>query len=265
MNSRSFANAGRTASLLAALALPCGCAGRQAAGSPAPAPGAPGSADPGGERAQLQAPAALMDVRLTDLTGDSIRMADLRGQVTVIAMWATWCKPCLLELPLLDAVRRRYADDPGVSVVAVSIDEVASAEELGEVQATVERLGLQVPVYLDQTGQVARHLMGAIRSVPLLAILDRDLHMVRERGFDTATDEPTYVAAKSALIELARKGELPAGEPGTPDDPETRALVTSLRRDLRRAYPELSEERIEELLADLEERMLYARPRPRPR
>jgi hypothetical protein len=123
------------------------------------------------------------------------------------------------------------------------------------VQATVERLGVKLPVYVDQTGRLARHLMGGINSVPLLAILDRDLRMLRERGFDTSTNESAYVASKSALIELARKGELPASEPGTPDDPETGALVAALRANMKRAYPELSEERIEELISDLEERM----------
>jgi thiol-disulfide isomerase/thioredoxin len=249
--------------LVAALALTSGCAGRlnddgpgsrPAGTATAATPRRTGDPAPPG-RSPPRAPRALMDVPLTTAAGNSVRMADLRRQVTVIAVWATWCKPCLQELPLLDAVRRRYADDPKVSVVAVSIDEVDSAEELGKVQATVDHLGLKLPVYVDQTGKLANHLMGAIRSVPLLAILDGDLHMLRERGFDVSTSESAYIAEKSALIELARKGALPAPAPPTPADAETSVLVAALRANLKRAYPELSEERIEELLTDLEERM----------
>jgi thiol-disulfide isomerase/thioredoxin len=251
--------------VLAAIALSSACAARSAAQKPATgsAPLARPAGAPTAAGAQLRAPRAVLNVPLTTLAGESLKLADLGGQVTVVAIWATWCKPCLQELPMLDAVKRRYADDPTVSVVAVSIDEVESEEDLGNVQAIVERLGVKLPVYVDQTGRLARHLMGGINSVPLLAILDRDLRMLRERGFDTSTNESAYVAAKSALIELARKGELPATTPGTPQDPETGALVAALRANLKRTYPELSDERIEELIADLEERMLDTKRRMR--
>ena len=206
---------------------------------------------------QPRVPRSLLEVPLTSLTGDSVKLAELSNQVTVIAIWATWCKPCLMELPFLDAVKRRYANDPKVSVVAVSIDEVDTPEELGQVQATVKRLGVKLPVFVDQTGKLSRHLMGAIQSVPLLAILDRDLRLLRERGFDTSIDQKEYVEEKSALIELARKGELPAPPPPAAEDAHNGAILAALRANLRRAYPELSEERIEELLQNLEERMEY--------
>ncbi len=205
--------------------------------------------------AQPQVPRSLLQVPLTTLKGDSVRLSDFSNHVTVIGVWATWCKPCLMELPFLDAVKRRYADDPKVSVVAVSIDDVDTPEELSQVQATVKRLGVKLPVVVDQTGKLARHLMGAVQSVPLLAILDADLHMVRERGFDTSTDERAYVKEKSELIELARKGALPAPPPAAAEDIETTALLDALRANLKRTYPELSEDRIEELLQSLEERM----------
>ncbi len=269
MNTRYAWNVGRMASLLALaplIALASGCAERHAGkrGTGASARIAKKAPQALG-RLPSRAPEALMDVRLTDLSGESVTMTEVRGQVTVIAMWATWCKPCLLELPMLERVKRRYANDPRISVVAVSIDEVSNAADLAEVQATVKRMGLTMPVYLDQTGKLARHLMGAVRSVPLLAILDPELRMLRERGFDTSVDERTYVSAKSALIEQARRGELPAGEPPAPGDAETGAVVTALRANLKRAYPELSDDRIEELLSDLEERMEYAKLRRRAR
>jgi thiol-disulfide isomerase/thioredoxin len=250
----------RTAALSAALLLAAAASacGHREAAAPAKAaarPGAVASAASAGKDPQLRVPRALMDVPLTTLSGDSVTLSEVGKPVTVIGVWATWCRPCLMELPMLDAVKRRYADDPNVSVVAVSIDEVESTEDLNKVQATVERLGLKLPVFVDQTGKLARHLMGRIRSVPLLAILDRDLYMVRERGFDTSSTESGYVSAKSALIELARKGELPATEPAGGNDPMASALVAALRANLRQAYPELSEERIEELLSNLEERM----------
>jgi thiol-disulfide isomerase/thioredoxin len=236
-----------------------GCANRAADKRPASPPNAATLA--AARAAQPQVPRSLLQVPLTTLKGDSVKVADLSSQVTVIAVWATWCKPCLMELPFLDAVKRRYANDPKVSVVAVSIDEVDTAEELGQVQATVNRLGVKLPVLVDQTGKLARHLMGSIQSIPLLAILDRDLHLLRERGFDTSTNETAYVKEKSALIELARKGELPPPPPPAPEDAENGAILAALRANLKRTYPELTEERIEELLQSLEERMQYQKRR----
>jgi thiol-disulfide isomerase/thioredoxin len=251
--------------LAGAPAAPLGCADGLAQRTPAPRP----SAGPvvsklalDSQDAAPRAPRSLLDVPLTTLAGGSVKLADLGGHVTVIGVWATWCKPCLLELPFLDAVKRRYAHDPKVHVVAVSIDDVGSVEEFGRVKATVNRLGIKLPVYFDQTGRLARQLMGPVQSVPLLAILDRDLRMLRERGFDISTKESSYVAAKSALIELARKGELPASDPSSPEDRESGAILAALREDLKRAYPELSEERIDELLQDLEERMHSQKRRP---
>jgi thiol-disulfide isomerase/thioredoxin len=252
--------------LLAGVASACGhreAAAPAKAGTASATRVAPVATD--GNRPPLRAPRALMEVPLTTMSGDSVKLSSVGKPVTVIGVWATWCRPCMLELPMLDAVKRRYANDPNVSVVAVSIDEVESPEDLNKVQATVERLGLKLPVFVDQTGQLARHLMGRIRSVPLLAILDRDLIMVRERGFDTSSTESGYVTAKSALIELARKGELPASEPGGGNDAMATALVAALRANLRQAYPELSEERIEELLSNLEERMELQKVRQSPR
>jgi thiol-disulfide isomerase/thioredoxin len=245
-----------------------GCADRIAT-HPAPRRPATGSArtlsaaDPA--RPQPQVPRSLLQVPLTTLKGDSVRLAEFSNHVTVIGVWATWCKPCLMELPFLDAVKRHYADDPKVSVVAVSIDDVETPEELAQVQATVKRLGVKLPVVVDQTGRVARQLMGSVQSVPLLAILDADLHMLRERGFDTSTDESSYVEEKSALIELARKGALPAPPPPAAEDAEATALLDALRVNLKRTYPELSDERVEELLQNLEERMQDQKPRRRTR
>jgi thiol-disulfide isomerase/thioredoxin len=267
---RAWPTALGAALLLTAAAPACGHrkaaapapAGTTAASRPATAAATAGPASAG---LQLRAPRTLMDVPLTTLAGESVKLAEVGKPVTVIGVWATWCRPCLMELPLLDAVKRRYANDPNVSVVAVSIDEVDTPEDLNKVQAMVERLGLKLPVFVDQTGKLARHLMGRIRSVPLLAILDRDLYMVRERGFDTSSTESGYVSAKSALIELARKGELPVSDPAGGRDPVEAALVAALRANLKQAYPELSEERIEELLQNLEERMELQKTRRVPR
>ncbi len=55
------------------------------------------------------------------LEGDTFDLADLRGQVVVLNAWATWCKPCVVELPMLQRLHENYQDQ-GLRVIGVSID-----------------------------------------------------------------------------------------------------------------------------------------------
>lgn len=75
------------------------------------------------------ASADALPTALTTVDGAALTAADLAGRVVVVAFWATWCAPCRVELPELDAYLRRHAGD-GLVVVAVSLDAGASAARL---------------------------------------------------------------------------------------------------------------------------------------
>jgi cytochrome c biogenesis protein CcmG, thiol:disulfide interchange protein DsbE len=62
------------------------------------------------------------DFRLPDLNGNPVQLSDYRGQVVVLNFWATWCPPCIEEMPSLVRFQEEFAAS-GVVVMAVSVDD----------------------------------------------------------------------------------------------------------------------------------------------
>ena len=64
----------------------------------------------------------------TDAQGKPVTLADFKGQVLVVNLWATWCGPCVNEMPTLAKLQASYAGMP-VKVVAVSVDSAQSTDK----------------------------------------------------------------------------------------------------------------------------------------
>src|SRR5215470_7888209 len=82
------------------------------------------------------------DVTLTTLDGHDVKLAQVGRRVTVIALWGTFCEPCLEELPLLDRVAQSYRGDSEVAFLAVAIDGADEPEKVRELAA---RMHLTMP------------------------------------------------------------------------------------------------------------------------
>ncbi len=62
------------------------------------------------------------DLTLPDLDGNPVRLADFRGKVLLLNFWATWCPPCLEEMPSMEKLHRNFQGKP-FEVVAISVNE----------------------------------------------------------------------------------------------------------------------------------------------
>ncbi len=67
------------------------------------------------------------DFHLPSLSGGEISLASLKGQVVLVDFWATWCPPCLKELPKLRAIYE-YLHDQGFEIISICLDEEADVE-----------------------------------------------------------------------------------------------------------------------------------------
>jgi thiol-disulfide isomerase/thioredoxin len=80
-----------------------------------------------GDACPLDAPEAKLDFTLKDLNNADVRLADFKGQVILLDFWATWCGPCITEIPEYNKLQAKYADK-GVKVVGVTLVSGAASE-----------------------------------------------------------------------------------------------------------------------------------------
>ncbi len=104
------------------------------------------------------------DIVGTDLNGQPLALHAVPGKVVLVNFWATWCAPCVAELPALQSLYTRLKDR-GFTIVGVAVDDLP-----GEVKAMAERYGLTYPILLDPTGKSKR--LFELKGFPESFVLD---------------------------------------------------------------------------------------------
>ncbi len=162
------------------------------------------------ERVQEQDQAELPlapDFSLKDLDGKRVALSDLLGRGPVlIDFWATWCKPCVKELPHLHDLYLKYRDR-GFQVVAVSED---SPRSLSKVKSFVAGNKYEFLVLLDENSAVQRKFN--FRALPYTVLLDKDGHVIHSRVGYRPGDERVLEGMFLPLLEAQEA----AGEVSNP-------------------------------------------------
>ncbi len=89
------------------------------------------------------------DFELTDLQGNPFRLSEHRDKVVLINFWATWCPPCIDEMPSLERLHRAL-NEKGLEIVAVSVDD-----SLDEIETFRKKLGLSFTVLQDRGARIS--------------------------------------------------------------------------------------------------------------
>ena len=113
-------------------------------------------------------PRPVPEVTVQARTGETVRLADLKGRPVLINFWATWCGPCISEMPALDALA---AERAGTPLVIMAVSEDRKGESV--VAPFISKLRLtNLPIYLDpQTKALAAFGSDAL---PTTVLIDRE-------------------------------------------------------------------------------------------
>ena len=115
----------------------------------------------------------------TGFDGNDQKLGDLRGKVVVLDFWATYCKPCLEEIPHLNALQAKYGSD--LQIIGM---HVGGEEDQPKVPEFKERLKIAYPLAYPEDA-LTRYIFGNESAIPQTAIFDREGQLVRKIiGFD---------------------------------------------------------------------------------
>lgn len=127
------------------------------------------------------------------LAGDPVALADLRGEVVLLNVWATWCVPCRQEAPELQSLHETYGDR--LRVVGVSVDNRGAEDQI---RAFVDQYGMTYDIWWDPDGTAIEEF-GAV-GVPLTVLIGRDGRIAwRHLGTFHADDTTLVQALRSAI------------------------------------------------------------------
>ncbi len=117
------------------------------------------------EQPKQQAIQDLSAIKFKDAKRNTLSLADLNGKVVFLNFWATWCPPCLAEMPSVNKLHQQFKNDSEVVFILVDADS-----DFAKAQAYMDRKGYQLPVY-NIASSIPETLFAG--SLPTTVVLDK--------------------------------------------------------------------------------------------
>jgi thiol-disulfide isomerase/thioredoxin len=140
-------------------------------------------------------PNALYAASLPDLAGNPVALSQLKGRPVVANFWATWCAPCVEEMPHLDALSKSL---PNIQFVGIGIDTAANISQF------VAKIPVSYPLYVAGHSGIAlvRELGNAAGGLPFTVLLDAEGHI-----FDTILGQVSLEDLQRRIDRLVAKSK----------------------------------------------------------
>jgi peroxiredoxin len=132
------------------------------------------------------------NLRVKDLEGHTISMSDYRGKVIFLNFWATWCLPCVAELPSIDNMYQELKEE-GIAFLLIS------NESLEKVRAYHTKKGYQVPFHvIDKEGNLPTPYFSP--SIPTTFIINKEGHIIRKSYGAEDWDDKAFLKELRTLL-----------------------------------------------------------------
>ncbi len=103
---------------------------------------------------------------LKNLAGKNIKLSELAGNVVLVNFWASWCGPCRQEMPLLNAIHKKY-EPLGFTVLGVNVEE-----QVENARSFIRDRPVDFPILLDSNNQISQ--LYNVLAMPTTVVIDRD-------------------------------------------------------------------------------------------
>ena len=145
--------------------------------------------------ATTSAPGQTVTFTLPDAAGTDVKLSDARGSIVLLSFWASWCTPCKEEIPLLQDLQDRYADQ-GLKIMLVNVD---TPDKLSEARAYVASLGVTMTALFDPDSSTTGFL-NPDNDLPFALMVDRQgREIYRHHGFAPGDETELEDIVKTAL------------------------------------------------------------------
>lgn len=143
------------------------------------------------------------DFELMSMSGEQVSLGSLRGRAVLLNLWATWCAPCLHEMPELAALHRQFASR-GLVVVGMNEERAQPAK----LQAFVSERQIPFAVWLDPEMRTANALR--VLGLPATFVIDPRGRIVLRRNGAITADDPEVQQALEIASAVARPTRPPS-------------------------------------------------------
>lgn len=135
------------------------------------------------EQVKQDNPQKLPEFSLPDLSGKQRNIKEWQGKVLVINFWATWCPPCLKEMPEFEAMQQKYSSK-GLQFLGIALDDPEPVKEF----ITQKKINYPILIGQDQGTKLAYSFGNVVNTVPFTVIVDNK-GMIVKRQMGALTKE----------------------------------------------------------------------------
>ncbi len=139
---------------------------------------------------------------IPDLRGEPVSLADRRGRVVLVNIWATWCGPCVVEMPSMQRLYERLGEEP-FDILAISVDAARGETDEagnpgGDVARFVREHGLTFTILHDASGRIRQTYRTT--GVPESFLIGKDGVIYKKIAGATEWDSPENLALIQRLL-----------------------------------------------------------------